>query len=512
MNITSSMIYFLLKKKHSMSAEHFHSIGQPVKLARLYNGRITEDGCLYIADCSQGIPVIKPGKFSLLFYKAEQRSIQSFSSKSNYAFVTDEVSGSELLESVFEIFQQLQEWDCALKDALSENMPLAEFMQLGQRVLTRPYNIVDRDLLLIYVSPNFYTGIKIDSNDIPKTMQPMPSALANELLFDDEYIRSTYQHTAFFHPSDDIEKTFFCINIFSGDHYLARLTTPILKSHDAYDPGDMSLFMFFSEYVKKAYQRYTSDARVRHQHDRMHNLLRNLVAGQGDSDNAAQIIADYGWVPGHQYSIIKLVFFEGSKMDASATYVCSQLEKDWPNSCALKLGYNIVWIVNHSLSPDTLDYKVFNQSLAYIIREYSCKAGVSEVFKGIDLVFTYSRQTEIALEVGESKDPHFWYYCFANYLVDYILNKITQDLTAEQLCHRGLLKLIEYDKKNNTEYVETLRKYIECRYNAAASAAKLFMHRTTLFRRIDRIHEISGIDLENPDELLHLHLSFKLIQ
>jgi DNA-binding PucR family transcriptional regulator len=39
----------------------------------------------------------------------------------------------------------------------------------------------------------------------------------------------------------------------------------------------------------------------------------------------------------------------------------------------------------------------------------------------------------------------------------------------------------------------------------------MFVHRTTFIRRLERIREISGIDLDREDNILHLLLSYKIL-
>jgi DNA-binding PucR family transcriptional regulator len=42
------------------------------------------------------------------------------------------------------------------------------------------------------------------------------------------------------------------------------------------------------------------------------------------------------------------------------------------------------------------------------------------------------------------------------------------------------------------------------------AAKKLFIHRTTMFYRLNKIQEIADIDHDNPEARLHLMLSFAL--
>ncbi|SEP20082.1 PucR family transcriptional regulator [Propionispora vibrioides] len=66
--------------------------------------------------------------------------------------------------------------------------------------------------------------------------------------------------------------------------------------------------------------------------------------------------------------------------------------------------------------------------------------------------------------------------------------------------------LHEYDRRNNTELIDTLFAYFEENCNAAQTAKRLFVHRNTLDYRLKKIEEISGRDLDDPYDRLTLQL------
>lgn len=72
--------------------------------------------------------------------------------------------------------------------------------------------------------------------------------------------------------------------------------------------------------------------------------------------------------------------------------------------------------------------------------------------------------------------------------------------------------VIDYDRENNSHYLHTLRAYAACSKNAALTARNLFIHKNTLLYRIQRIHEICGVNLDDPDTWLHICLTLKLLE
>lgn len=72
--------------------------------------------------------------------------------------------------------------------------------------------------------------------------------------------------------------------------------------------------------------------------------------------------------------------------------------------------------------------------------------------------------------------------------------------------------LVDYDKGHRSSLMETIIAYFGHHGNVSQTAEALYIHRNTLSYRLDRIQELTGQDLENPDERLALQLALKLWQ
>ena len=54
--------------------------------------------------------------------------------------------------------------------------------------------------------------------------------------------------------------------------------------------------------------------------------------------------------------------------------------------------------------------------------------------------------------------------------------------------------MVRYDDLNQTELVHTLWAYLDSNCNMNATAAAIFTHRHTVMHRLERIHELTGLD------------------
>lgn len=78
-------------------------------------------------------------------------------------------------------------------------------------------------------------------------------------------------------------------------------------------------------------------------------------------------------------------------------------------------------------------------------------------------------------------------------------------------CHPALYTLQAYDEENRTEYLSTLKEFLENAKNSTDAASTLFIHRNTLQYRIKRIEELTGLDLKKPGTTYALLESFRIM-
>lgn len=69
--------------------------------------------------------------------------------------------------------------------------------------------------------------------------------------------------------------------------------------------------------------------------------------------------------------------------------------------------------------------------------------------------------------------------------------------------------LIEYDRAQGTQLIETLTAYFAHKGNLSQTAEAMFIHRNTLLYRMERIREISGLNLDNPETRLSVELALR---
>jgi len=72
--------------------------------------------------------------------------------------------------------------------------------------------------------------------------------------------------------------------------------------------------------------------------------------------------------------------------------------------------------------------------------------------------------------------------------------------------------LVAYDEQYETELVRTLESFLDADGNVARTAERLFTHRHTIRYRLDRVRELSGLDVSSTDGRERLSLGLKAMR
>ena len=91
-----------------------------------------------------------------------------------------------------------------------------------------------------------------------------------------------------------------------------------------------------------------------------------------------------------------------------------------------------------------------------------------------------------------------------------LVSAIQDGAPFRHLLHPALNAIEQYDQKNQTDLLNTLKVYLENDCNAQKCGRLLFLHRNSLVYRINRIQSIAGCDLSDPCERSYLRISLLL--
>lgn len=131
--------------------------------------------------------------------------------------------------------------------------------------------------------------------------------------------------------------------------------------------------------------------------------------------------------------------------------------------------------------------------------------GVFEAGNGeLSVLHRSYEEARESIRVGLSLEQAEGIIVFAELGLLHWLYQLSPERRSDNAYLRQVQALVQYDERNNTELVKTVRVYVEHSGSLVETAEALHIHRNTLIHRLGRIEDVCQIDL--GDSLLRLNL------
>lgn len=141
-----------------------------------------------------------------------------------------------------------------------------------------------------------------------------------------------------------------------------------------------------------------------------------------------------------------------------------------------------------------------------------CKAGISRFSSGLDGLRQAVRQAIDAWELGQHIAASNGLYYYEELGLYRLLAGLRGHEEMQRFYEDTLGTLATYDRLHDAELVHTLEVFFEHNANASQASRALFVHRNTLNYRLQRIVEITGLDLGDPEARLVFQIALKVRQ
>ncbi len=139
---------------------------------------------------------------------------------------------------------------------------------------------------------------------------------------------------------------------------------------------------------------------------------------------------------------------------------------------------------------------------------FSCGIGRSAArIQGIPQSF---RESQRAVEIGRRLFGEGKVHSFARLGIYRLLFYLDGQSELTTFYQEMLGPLLEYDRRHDGTYIETLECYFRYNGNLSQTARTMHFHRNSLLYRLERIEEILGRSLEDADLRLSLQIALKI--
>lgn len=504
MKLSARLIIFHLTKLYpDIIVSSWVSCEPHLKYPTYYDDSLPlEDGQIYILENFDSFVFPHHLFKKMLVFTGEAGDI-SVANYPNCCILPPNITDKQIFLEIQKIFDMYHQWNQSLMDSRLSNGSIQDLITLTDSVISNPMMVIGMDFSIIASKKLSYGELKDSVLGSTEATQPLINALKTDANYEEAYNRTGY----FYYPGNELATPKLCVNITKSNKTIYRLMI---------SEGEVPLddtFGFLLEYLAKMISHSLSINGIS-AYDTISSIrsvfFTILTDSSADYVEISQQLSASGWLSSHYYQCILVNTSILDMKNMTLRSICNYVENIIPFSCAIEYQNNAVIYINLTLCTLALD-EIF-QKMAAFVRDSLLNAGYSRKMLGH---FNFQRQyiqASIALQVGKRQNPSNWIHHFNTIALPYIFEQATKKLPAYMICHEKLFLLKYEDEKNNSQLYQTLRCYLEHHQNIARTSEALFIHRSTLLYRLDKIRALMKTDFSDSKEILYLLLSFYFLE
>ncbi len=311
----------------------------------------------------------------------------------------------------------------------------------------------------------------------------------------------------FFYEASIFSKKGLCMNVFFRGEYACRIIlAEDMSDFRGYETG---LVKFFTSFIQLVYD-LTSGGNNILPSDSMAGIIIDLLNAESvERFRLQNSFTQRGWELESTFCCAVLMPSDRDFYNRTIRYYCQTFNREISGCCFVEFDGDIVCIINLNYSGGQLENFISKNLEAF--REVYFRIGYSNSFSKIEDFHNYYLQVKIALKTGLKLKPFQWHHRFSDLVLPYMESKLTEELEGQFLCAPEVMILKEYDEAHQNDLLRTLHTYMCNNLNAVKTAKDLFIHRSTMVYRLERITELTGIDFKDPRKILYLLMSVELL-
>lgn len=229
------------------------------------------------------------------------------------------------------------------------------------------------------------------------------------------------------------------------------------------------------------------------------SLVRDIIECRlTDREELAHRVKAVGMNVRYSYHVLVVAFREqDSWTPIPWNYVIAQLREVFPFSDATVYRGEILLLLRKTKRTSRVPFD--EEKLRAILEQYNCCIGIGNASDFLSSLPPVYHQTKAGLRIGQVMEPKKRVYFYEDYSVYHIIELAAEATRVNMssrnllhLCNNETVALVMYDKKHNTDLLDTLHAYLICGYNATEAAKMLFIHRNTMLYKLRKIETVMG--------------------
>lgn len=407
-------------------------------------------------------------------------------------FIEDQ-SVEAVLNDVLSAFDFYNSWEASLWAAAKHDNPVQHMVDLSERVMSAPIGIADSTGRAVAWTKTEGTHSHdagwryfTEKGMVPNTYTSSPIRDVNGNVLTD------WSATPQIYEMDG--RTCIGAQIMSGDEYVAAF---YMQEFDKkFTLGDVQLCEVFCSVLSELASMQAVSSSIKSGSATISALLDGAEPDEHVHTRLSELIA--GEPP---YQLILTHSITASTNIVRKNTLLETIQQAGVGNVSLVYGDDIVSVVRGAST------KAFLDALEAHVNRTHYAMGISMPFDSWGKLESKYRQARFAIDRAEGRAGVFYCQDFAFKHLLMGLGELNRKL---ELLHPALGTLSAYDRKHGTELYRTLACYLTNERNMVQTAEELCMHRNSMKYRMRRICELINCDLDDPEERLHILLSYRL--
>lgn len=500
MKVTLNMILDYLGKERIISLDHIHSHEGFTDIRVYYPGIQANPSYLYY-NPNPTAPLPSQYENCCFVYAIDTAKDAG---AYHHKCILCRCEGTRLLELLQECFYTYRNWYIEMNRRILEGGSLQELIDISQEIIPNPIIVDDAGFRILAFNQERMSQLNDYESIFQVTHRYHSASYISSITSNPIFLRNLkIKQKPFIHHYDFLPHPSIYAPIFFKERLIGFLT---IVGHYT----DLTLGMLdFAGILVELLSRALGYGGVTPYHNNPEdNILLRLIKGEHyDAEIDAVLLEQSGFAADHHYYIARLRFIPNLEFFNVVQQRMIQALGSLLKSKVLVDNNDIFILVDeacvpHLQFPDVIDE--FSRSNSFIV-------GISLPFCGIENAPLFYRQAECILTWCKDKD-HSKQRCY--FYEEFILFDVLSHFgTAAELSaikHPALEILEHYDENRGGELKKTLKTFLSCGNDVLKASHQLNIHKNSLYYRLTKIAELTGIDFNVSSTCSHLNLSFSI--
>ncbi|QSX07669.1 helix-turn-helix domain-containing protein [Alkalibacter rhizosphaerae] len=477
---------------NSISIQRFGPLKEDLVLdfPMLYEtGCDVDDNHLYIAR-SETLPKNPPSEKMALVCLGKGLPQGWVDKNCQILLISNGLSLFYVINEINKIYERFSNWDNQLRDALEDDdhFDMKKILKIGTTILENPIVVVNERMLNI-----FYTNTMEGENNSLIDSEMIKDACRLERVIKEPYLSAVTVDG----------KQCYCNNLFPFGQFAGCIS--VSEQNRPFKKSDFPLANHFFVYFQKGFAKYIQKKPFVESPGTtaLKNLLKGIPLSLEESKELER-------KEGECFVCFKLKNLRTTNY-LPIEYMCTSLNMLFLGRIFALIDEKEIFGIIKSYDAGSKETEDLLNSLEEYLERMNYVAGLSNDFTDIDQTVIYKKQANYALDVGRQSSDQKYIYRFNDHVLSYVLTRYDGTYPAEYLYPRELLALKDHTE-SNVDLMETLDSYLRNEMNISRTSEEMFLHRSSLTYRLNKIKKILNMDLDDPDVRLYLRVCLHLMK